>query len=159
MVGVRRRFGLAATALLATLWTTALLTAPVAAAPRVAALTYAGGALICHQQPARSFHLDGAQYPVCARCMGLYVGAVLGVLGWCVIAGVKSAPSARGRRIVANDWLRRALVVVAMPTLVSVALAWMGVWDGTNVVRAVFAVPLGAVVALILAAVAARDLR
>ena len=42
--------------------------------------TYLLGGLVCHQRPERSFHPDGVQMPVCARCAGLYLGAGLGVL-------------------------------------------------------------------------------
>lgn len=33
------------------------------------------GHLICHGIPERSFHIKGHQFPVCARCTGLYLGA------------------------------------------------------------------------------------
>ena len=39
---------------------------------------YGIGSLICHQLPERSYHLWAAQMPVCARCTGIYFGAVLG---------------------------------------------------------------------------------
>ena len=41
---------------------------------------------ICHQIPERSFFLDGHQMPLCARCSGTYLGAILGFLGL-VVAG------------------------------------------------------------------------
>lgn len=34
--------------------------------------------LICHQKPERSYFIFGAQLPVCARCLGIYVGLLLG---------------------------------------------------------------------------------
>ncbi|MGL4589873.1 MAG: DUF2085 domain-containing protein [Mycoplasmatales bacterium] len=34
----------------------------------------------CHQKPERSFHYHGYQYPVCARCTGLYLGYVIGLI-------------------------------------------------------------------------------
>ena len=33
---------------------------------------------VCHQDPARSFWIFGAPVAVCARCLGIYVGAALG---------------------------------------------------------------------------------
>ena len=44
--------------------------------PALAAAVYAVGALICHQRPERSFHWDGAQLAVCARCTGIYSAPV-----------------------------------------------------------------------------------
>ena len=36
--------------------------------------------LICHQRPERSFWIFGAPVAVCARCLGLYIGAAIGLL-------------------------------------------------------------------------------
>ena len=37
---------------------------------------------VCHQNPARSFHLLGEPIGVCHRCTGLYLGFAAGVLVW-----------------------------------------------------------------------------
>jgi len=34
---------------------------------------------ICHQDPARSFHINGKQMNLCARCTGLYAGLGIGI--------------------------------------------------------------------------------
>jgi hypothetical protein len=34
---------------------------------------------LCHQNPARSFLLEGSPVAVCTRCLGIYVGAAAGV--------------------------------------------------------------------------------
>lgn len=39
-----------------------------------------GFALVCHQRPERSFWMFGGQVAVCARCLGIYCGAALGLL-------------------------------------------------------------------------------
>lgn len=36
--------------------------------------------LVCHQQPERSFWLFGAPIAICARCLGIYLGAATGLL-------------------------------------------------------------------------------
>jgi uncharacterized membrane protein len=36
------------------------------------------GYAICHQIPERSFHIAGQQLPLCARCTGIYMGALAG---------------------------------------------------------------------------------
>ena len=43
------------------------------------ALQY-GFSLVCHQQPERSFILFGGTVAVCARCLGIYLGAALGLM-------------------------------------------------------------------------------
>ena len=45
-----------------------------------ALLIYGSFSAICHQLPERSFHLLGFPLAVCARCTGIYVGALLGLL-------------------------------------------------------------------------------
>jgi len=35
------------------------------------------GSAVCHQDPAHSFLVDGQQMPLCARCTGMYLGALL----------------------------------------------------------------------------------
>jgi uncharacterized membrane protein len=43
--------------------------------------THAIGYAICHQIPSRTFHIDGRPLPLCARCTGIYLGALMGVVG------------------------------------------------------------------------------
>jgi hypothetical protein len=43
--------------------------------------------------------------------------------------------------------------------MATVVFSWSGWWDAGNLVRAAGAVPLGATIAAVVAAVAARDLR
>lgn len=35
---------------------------------------------ICHQKPERSFFINGQQMPVCARCTGIVIGYILGIM-------------------------------------------------------------------------------
>jgi uncharacterized membrane protein len=113
------------------------------------ALIYAAGSVVCHQLPERSFHLGVYQFPVCARCLGIYAGLFL-------IAGV--AFFAIGVRPQLPVWgqtpsTRRLLVVVgAMPTVVTVLLEWVGVWQTSNAARFVAGLPLGAAVAAVVMA-------
>lgn len=39
------------------------------------------GYAICHQIPARTIHIDGTPLPLCARCTGIYLGALVGLTG------------------------------------------------------------------------------
>ena len=37
---------------------------------------------VCHQMAAHSFAVHGEALPLCARCLGTYVGALVGLLAW-----------------------------------------------------------------------------
>jgi uncharacterized membrane protein len=52
----------------------------MARAPEIAFALQRGFALVCHQQPERSFILFGGAVAVCARCLGIYVGATIGLV-------------------------------------------------------------------------------
>ena len=114
-------------------WIALLLAAPFLPTA-LSALTYAFGSLICHQIPERSFHLQAFQLPVCARCFGIYSGAAAGTV-W------------MGR--LSRD-ARRLTTVAAVPTLVTLALEWAGLWYPSNATRAIAGAPLGFVVAFVL---------
>ena len=66
-------------------WTWGLLAALVVLAAVFFALTPPGlwnkllavGSAVCHQDPAHSFYVFGQQMPLCARCTGMYLGALL----------------------------------------------------------------------------------
>ncbi|MGQ0734089.1 MAG: DUF2085 domain-containing protein [Acidobacteriota bacterium] len=168
-----RPFVLGSSALIALVWVGGLLAAPAwgsrsshrsngsIAEARVAisAAMYVAGSLVCHQRPERSFHVDGLVLPVCARCLGLYAGGLLGIAGWAGVSGLGRRPARRACAIVASGPPRSALVVAALPTLVTVVTAWLGWWDPANLLRASTAIPLGAVAGALVSAVLAGDLR
>jgi uncharacterized membrane protein len=96
---------------------------------------YGIGAVICHQLPARTFHLWSAQLPVCARCTGIYLGAALG------------AVAAQGRSAPVGIRARPALIGSALPTLATLAFEWTTGITPANWIRALAGLPLGAAVA------------
>lgn len=53
-----------------------LLNTPAGVLGKADAIGYA----VCHQIDGRSFHLLGRQMPLCARCTGMYLGAMLGLV-------------------------------------------------------------------------------
>jgi uncharacterized membrane protein len=120
-----------------------------------AAFLYAMGGVVCHQLPERSFFWDGRQFPVCARCTGLYLsgGAAL-VLWWAFRLIRRSAPIA-----FTPATALRAVVIAAIPTVLSWTSGVLGVWDGANLTRALLAIPLGATAGAVVAAVSTKDLR
>jgi len=73
------------------------------------------GFAVCHRIPERSFTLAGRQLPLCARCTGTFLGAMLGLAVMLLL----------GRR--------RASVLPPVPVL-GLLLIFMGLWafDGLN---------------------------
>jgi uncharacterized membrane protein len=108
------------------------------------AVVYGIGSFICHQIPERSFHLAGFQLPVCARCLGIYIGAPAGA-AFVWMRAISMQPFVPPTPLV----LRRIAVAAAIPTLVTVALELAGVWYPSNVTRAVAGFPLGVMVAVV----------
>lgn len=118
-------------------WLVLLIAAPGLPALLAAAL-YGAGSLICHQRPERSFHVEAAQLPVCARCLGVYAGAAAGSL-------VAHWPSLRLR-----IRPRTLLALGLLPTLLTLAVEWSGLADPGNVVRGAAGVPIGLAAAFVL---------
>ena len=133
-------------------WLALVLAAPFGAggAP-LSAAAYALGSLVCHQQSARSFHLAGAQLPVCARCAGLYVGAALGAVVPLVLRTFRQDPGL--------SRMRMLLVVSAVPTLATWGAEAARLAEPSNLTRALAAVPLGLIVAATIVATADGRLR
>ena len=71
------------------------------------------GYAVCHRIDARSFHIHDTQFPLCARCSGTFIGAVLGL-------AYQAAFGRKGK-------MPPTLVLVLFGAL---ALAW--VLDGSN---------------------------
>jgi uncharacterized membrane protein len=98
---------------------------------------HAAASRICHRKPERSFHTRGVQWPVCARCSGLYLAAPVGAI----------AALVAGRRR-----LRRPIAVLAaasVPTALTLGVEWLRLADPGNLIRALAALPLGAAAAFL----------
>ena len=106
------------------------------------------GSRVCHRRPERSFHTSGVQWPVCARCSGLYLGAAVGsCFGF--------AP--RLRRPVRGGRAAAILAISSLPTAVTWTAEWAFGVPVTNVARAMAALPLGAAIAATIVAVASAS--
>lgn len=121
----------------------------------VTAFIYAVGSIVCHQIPERSFHVSGIQFPVCARCTGLYVGAAVGIVLWLA----RGHNRALAERPLEYRTARRALIVAAVPTVVTLLTAALGWWEPANALRAASAAPLGVAVGVVVSAGLTRNLR
>jgi hypothetical protein len=135
-----------------TLWLVALVLATMliarpefGTASRVfSAAVYAVGALICHQRPERSFHLWGMQWPVCARCVGLYAGAALS-------AWWASRPARHAGEALHPSRARLIVFMGALPSLLTLCVEWSTGSTPANLTRALAGVPLGAAIMWVLA--------
>ena len=110
-----------------------------------AAAVYAIGAVVCHQQPARSFVLAGAQLPVCARCTGIYMGAALAVVGL-MLQGPRRMPSPFSNDGATRRW-RVLLAAAVAPSLLSLIYEWTTGVTPLNLTRALAGAPVGIIVA------------
>ena len=127
----------------------------------LAFIVYGAGSFICHQLPARSFHTWSAQWPVCARCTGIYFGAaVAAVMAMVRFETVRLPPSPlRGYggprkadptyESVTTRRARVLLIAAAVPTAVTLIYEWTTGITPSNAIRALAGAPLGAAVAFI----------
>jgi uncharacterized membrane protein len=79
----------------------------------------------CHQIPSRCIHAFGYPLAVCARCLGIYVGFLLGTVIFPFIKGfsVPSLPQAK------------MIILVSVPIAMDAAGNILGVWSSSNWVR------------------------
>ena len=91
----------------------------------------------CHQMPERSFYLAGYPLAVCARCTGLYVGALAGVIAYPLVRPLARTDAPR------REWL----ILAAIPTTIDFALGFFHVWENTHWSRFSTALLLGAAAA------------
>ena len=101
-----------------------------------------GFALVCHQRPERSFSVFGGSVAVCSRCLGIYLGAALGLLF-------------RASRKVAL----RLLIAAAALNLLDVACELAGLHGNWLAMRFVLGLALGATGAMLIASAVQADKR
>jgi len=122
----------------------------------LAFLVYGVGSVICHQLPERSFYLWSAQWPVCARCTGIYFGAAVAA-----IVAVRLKPDTTYDRAVRlkrdlrheGGTTRRARLILAgaaLPSAMTLVYEWTTGDTPSNVIRALAGAPLGAAIVFII---------
>lgn len=94
---------------------------------------------VCHQLTERSFHVDGVQLAVCHRCLGAYVGLLVGVLFFLVTA--LESKSLRPLTL---------LVIAALPGVVDWSGDVLGLWVNTPMSRVLTGAFFGILVGTIL---------
>jgi uncharacterized membrane protein len=94
-----------------------------------------GFALVCHQQPERSFVMFGGSVAVCGRCLGIYFGAAVGAV-------------LRVPRGVASRWLIAAMAINMVDWLAEIA----GIHGNWTLARFALGLTLGATTAMLVIA-------
>jgi uncharacterized membrane protein len=79
--------------------------------------------LMCHGMTERSFDLFGATMPICARCTGIYVGLIAGVVFFALVP------------IVRERLLRVVLFAAAAPMAIDGLTQATGLRESTNLLR------------------------
>ena len=140
--GMRRpRLAVLATTLLAAIFTAGTVAVPLleTAGNSAAGLLWLCYAPFCHQSPARSLTIGAGTQAVCARCSGLYLGGLAGLLAGGLLVGAGRRPRPL--------WLG----VLLVPTVVDALLAFAGLPSLPNLPRLLVALPLGFLAGLFLA--------
>lgn len=106
----------------------------------VAGPAYLIGALLCHQLPERSFHVGAAQWPVCARCAGIYAGAAAAAL-------VSAIAPLRALEAGAVARARLVLFAAVLPSAGTLLYEWTTGIAPANGIRGAAGLLLGALVA------------
>lgn len=78
--------------------------------------------MLCHQDPARSFHLAGRPMAVCSRCYGIYVGFAV---FWLAIPLLGSSVGS------VRHYLKPLLVVTVLLNVTDVVGNVLGFWENT----------------------------
>lgn len=105
---------------------------------------YAVGHIVCHQLPARSFHLWTASLPVCARCTGIYLGAAIAAIVLSAVRGRRGEATMTGSGDVEP---RHVLLAALAPTAATLIFEWTTGVTPSHWIRALAGAPLGAAVA------------
>lgn len=119
----------------------AIVAAPLAQASNHLAFSsaiYKTFSFLCHQIPARSFHLAGHQYAVCSRCTGLYAGFALATLTYPLFRSLRNTDTPR------IIWL----FISALPLAIDFSLTYFGIWQNNHFTRFTTGALFGAVAAV-----------
>lgn len=97
--------------------------------------------MLCHQDPARSYSLDGVTMAVCSRCIGIYGAFALGVLLMPLSARFFS---------VRNSITKKILLSILLLNFADVLINAIGIWTNTLHSRLLLGILLGYSAALLL---------
>lgn len=79
----------------------------------------------CHQIPSRCFYAFGHPLAVCARCLGIYCGFLLGILIFPFIQGLGSPAMPKAK----------TFILLSIPIALDAAVNLFGIWTSPDWVR------------------------
>ncbi len=117
----------AATAIGILLWMGGIFLAPYlrARSSPWQSLAYAVFKPVCHQIPSRSFFRFGAPLAVCARCLGIYSGFLLGVFLYPLVRGFRHLALPKAR----------VFLLVSLPIVLDTLGNFLQLWNTSNSIR------------------------
>ncbi len=104
------------------------------------------GYAVCHRIDLRSFHLGNRQLPLCARCTGMYLGAVLALLFLALTGGRRSGAPPRGI-LVFLSVLVMAFAIDGVNSFLSLIPAAPHLYEPQNWLRLLTGTGMGLVIA------------
>ena len=81
---------------------------------------------VCHQVADRSFHVAGHPFAVCARCFGIYVGYLAGLIVYPIARSLTETELPH----------RRWLIIALLPVAVDFVGGYLGIFENTLASRA-----------------------
>ncbi len=118
-----------------------LLNTPAGLLGKADAIGYA----VCHRIDLRSFHLGERQLPLCARCTGMYLGAMLGLLYQSIIAPHRAGTPPR-RVIAVLISLLIAFAIDGLNSLFHLFSIGPTIYEPSNVLRLFTGTGMGVVI-------------
>lgn len=83
--------------------------------------------LICHCRPDRSFFINNHQFPVCARCTGIYISALLYVLLYLFFISFRFL-------VYSNNYIIIPILCI-IPCFIDGITQYTGLRESTNFIR------------------------
>ncbi len=113
------------------------------------------GYAVCHRIDVRSFHIGVRQLPLCARCTGQYMGAVIGILFQVLCARCRSGfPPKRVIALLSLFFLAYAVdglnSYLYLPPFLKVFPGMPHLYEPSNVLRLFTGTGMGLIIALVL---------
>ena len=107
------------------------------------------GYAVCHRIEERSFHVNGRQMPLCARCTGMYLGAMLGLV-YQFVKGPRRAGLPPRKLLIVFSLLAVIWGVDGLNSYLHLFPNAPGLYQPNNILRLLTGTGMGLVVAVLL---------